>query len=177
MLHRLKRLSLCRVEHEAFTDRDTQAFKQLVRVVIRDFLPFIKRVFANLYSDAKVEQLALSTPCALWHQGSAAPPSLSVATPSASKVAVDLNMRLDMGEIGEPLRNVAPDVFEELEMAQRRHQEEQLLTVSMEERKGREAVTEGEEEEGGSPQDGLEGREAELESGAPETVEQKLEPL
>lgn len=152
-----------RVEHEAFTDRDAQAFRQLVRVMIRDFLPFVKRAFTNLYSEAQVEQLALSTPCALWHQGSAAPPrTLGVATPSASKVAVNLNMCLEVGEIGGPLREVVPDVFEELEVAQRRLQEERLLAVSMEERKG--AEIEGEEEEKSEQDDDL------------ETVEQKLEP-
>ena len=103
--------SCFRIEHEAFTDKEKVAFKQLVRVMISDFLPFVKRTFDNLYPEDKVSQLALSTPYALRHRH---------AVPLASgrgiyKAGVDLRMELNVRGIGEGLRSVAPDVFEDLE--------------------------------------------------------------
>ncbi len=111
---------LHRVEHEAFTDKDAETFKQLVRVVVQDFLPFVKMVFTNLYSEVKVEQLARCTPCALWQH--AVPPSST-----SSKAAVDMKMGLVVEELSEPLREVAGEVLQELELLKQRSHD--VLTV------------------------------------------------
>ena len=113
------------MEHEAFTDKDKEAFRQLVRVVIQDFLPFTKRIFENLYSRENVEQLALSTPYAINHR--LAPTSTMVL--GHTSYMVDLKMELNIREIGEPLRSLAPDVFEEMEASGNLHltrQEQEL---------------------------------------------------
>ena len=89
-----------------------EAYRQLVRVAIRDFLPFVKQMFTGLFSAEQVEQLALSTPYSLRHR---ATPSSALGT---YKVGVDLNMQLDIKEIGEVLRGVAPEVFAELEASE-----------------------------------------------------------
>lgn len=108
-------LLVCRVEHEGFTKKDTEAYTQLVRVVVRDFLPFVKQVFSSLYSESQVESLALCTPYCLRHRTGPPPSSAGLAS---YKVGVDLNMQLDVKEMGEVLRGVAPEVFEELEHAE-----------------------------------------------------------
>lgn len=115
---------LHRIEHEAFSGKDSEAFRQLVRVVVRDFLPFVKRTFTNLYSEVKVQELARSTPCALWQQSTS-------HAPMAHKAAISLHMDLVVEKIVEPLRTVAPRVFEELETLeqQRRLQEQQLVAA------------------------------------------------
>ena len=73
-----------------------------------------------------MQELARSTPCGLW-QHSATPSH----TPIPPKAAMDLQMDLVVEKIVEPLRAVAPAVFEELETLerQRRHQEQQLVAV------------------------------------------------
>ena len=58
---------LSRVEHGSFTPQEVTAFNQLVRVLVRDFLPFVKNVFTSLFCESAVEQMALSTPYALRH--------------------------------------------------------------------------------------------------------------
>lgn len=114
------RLFPYRVEHETFTDKDSEAFKQLVRVVVRDFLPFVKRMFGNLYSEGKVEELALCTPYCLRHR------TVGTGTGRAGKAGgVDLSMELDIKEMSEVLRAVASDVIEELEASQRLQAEEE----------------------------------------------------
>jgi hypothetical protein len=137
--------SLYRVEHEAFTERDAEAFKQLVRVVVRDLLPFVKKAFTNLYSEVKVEQLARSTPSVLWRQQK--DPSHTPITPKAS---MDLHMGVVVDKIAEPLRAVAPDVFEELVVVE----QQRMLQVSLNEDRGEGDAEKGEkvgrEEEGRS---------------------------
>lgn len=115
-----------RVEHGSFTHQEATAFNQLVRVLVRDFLPFIKRVFTGLFSATAVEQLALSTPYALRH-GKKAPPTSSTGSDSGSsgsvnfvtirsgRPGVELGMELNMDSIAEPLRKIASDVFEEMD--------------------------------------------------------------
>lgn len=107
------------MEHETFTDKDSEAFKQLVRVVVRDFLPFVKRMFGNLYSEGKVEELALCTPYCLRHR------TVGTGTGRAKAGGVDLSMELDIKEMSEVLRAVASDVIEELEASQRLQAEEE----------------------------------------------------
>ena len=102
------------MEHEAFSEKDMEAYRQLVRVVLRDFLPFVKQMFAGLFSAEQVEQLALSTPYSLRHR---ATPSSALGT---YKVGVELNMQLDVKEIGEVIRGVAPEVFSELEASEQK---------------------------------------------------------
>lgn len=106
----------CRVEHEAFTHKDTEAYKQFVCVMICDFLPFIKRTISTLYSEVLVEQLALSTPYPLRC------PAHTPTIGARSKATLDLNMELKLEEISQPLRGVAPDVFKEVELAGNRLQ-------------------------------------------------------
>lgn len=88
-----------------------------MHVVVCDFLPFVKRLLTNLYPEAQVEQLALSTPYALRHRTT--PTALPAVGLGSHKVGVDLNMQLDVKEIGEVLRGVAPEVFEEMESAEK----------------------------------------------------------
>ena len=102
------------------------AYEQLVRVVVRDFLPFVKQTFDSLYSKEGVEQLALSTPYALQH---ATPPIQAGARGIGAKPTVELRMKLEVEELYEPLRSVAPDVIREVESAKRLN----LLTQQEEE--------------------------------------------
>ena len=124
------------MEHASFTQQEVAAFNQLVRVLVRDLLPFVKRVFTSLFSTTAVEQLALSTPYALRHgSDNQAPPTTTTTTkdttPTSSwdaaqlmsrgRPKLDLGMELDVDRISEPLKRVAPSVFEEME-ALRRHE-------------------------------------------------------
>ncbi len=91
----------------------------MVRVVVTDFLPFIKAVFDNLYSKDRVSQLALiGSAFSLRHQ--AATPSVRAGTQSSvrgSAGCLSLKMDLDVVEIASPLKSVAPGVFQEIEAA------------------------------------------------------------
>ena len=101
---------LTRVEHASFTDKESEAFLQLCRVVLLDFLPFIKRCFESLFSESTVEPVALSTPYALRHCG-----KQKTGVLTGSRPGIDIKLELDVKAIGEMLRGVAPEVFDELE--------------------------------------------------------------
>ena len=101
---------LTRVEHASFTDKESEAFLQLCRVVLLDFLPFVKRCFESLFSESTVEPVALSTPYALRHCQ-----KQKAGVLPGSKPRVDIKMELDVKAIGEVLRGVAPEVFDEFE--------------------------------------------------------------
>ena len=98
------------MEHASFTDKESEAFLQLCRVVLLDFLPFIKRCFESLFSESTVEPVALSTPYALRHCR-----KQKVGVLTGSRAGIDLKLELDIKAIGEMLRGVAPEVFDELE--------------------------------------------------------------
>ena len=111
------------MEHGSFTQQEATAFNQLVRVLVRDFLPFVKRIFTSLFSETAVEQLALSTPYALRH-GKKAPPTsgtgsdgggVQLVTIRTGRPGVELGMDLNMENLAEPLRKIAPGVFEEMD--------------------------------------------------------------
>ena len=115
----------CRVEHEAFTNKDVEAYQQFVRVMFHDFLPFVKRTFSTLFSEVMVEQVALSTPYPL--RKCHAHTTVSASTiGTRGKTSLDLNMKLNLEEISQPLRGVAPDVFKEIELAANRLQVPEL---------------------------------------------------
>ena len=99
-----------RVEHASFTDKESEAFLQLCRVVLLDFLPFVKRCFESLFSESTVEPVALSTPYGLRHCQ-----KQKAGVLPGSRPGVDIKMELDVKAIGEMLRGVAPEVFDELE--------------------------------------------------------------
>jgi len=102
----------------------------MVRVVVTDFLPFVKTVFESLYSQGKVSQLALAcSALALKHQVSTAKPLTSARSGSSS---LDIKMELDLKDLATPLKSVAPDVFEEMEaIAAKKHlRQQELATVS-----------------------------------------------
>ena len=99
-----------RVEHATFSDRESKAFTQLCRVLLQDFLPFVKRCFESLYSESSVEPLALSTPYTLRHCKKHKPGVLP-----SSRPGVEIEMELDVKAIGETLRGVAPEAFDDLE--------------------------------------------------------------
>ena len=101
---------LTRVEHASFTDKECEAFLQLCRVVLLDFLPFIKRCFESLFSESTVEPVALSTPYALRHCR-----KQKVGVLTGSRAGIDIKLELDIKAIGEMLKGVAPEVFDELE--------------------------------------------------------------
>ena len=174
------------MEHGSFTQQEVTAFNQLVRVVVRDFLPFVKRIFTSLFSETAVEQLALSTPYTLRH-GKKAPPTSApgsdsggvqlVTTILTGRPGVELGMDLNMDSIAEPLRKIASDVFEELENLKQQqftaatgidsklHEEEGainssspgILEASQAEQKQREEKEVKESEgEGGNKDDGVE---------------------
>ncbi len=107
-------LLLCRIEHGSFTTREKEAYEQLVRVVVRDFLPFLKQVFDAMFKTQSVQAVALSSAYALKHTK-----SLST-TLSGSVIAskLDLGMELDLTLLTEPLKSIAACVFEEKEAAQ-----------------------------------------------------------
>ena len=137
-----------RVEHEAFSERDGEAYKQLVRVVVRDFLPFVKQMFDSLYSEERVEQLALSTPYALQH---ATPPLQVGARGIGAKPTVELRMKLEVEELYEPLRSVAPDVITEVESARRPNllnQQEEVVPLATDIEPAAALLEEGGEGEG-----------------------------
>ena len=98
------------MEHASFTDKESEAFLQLCRVVLLDFLPFIKRCFESLFSESTVEPVALSTPYALRHCR-----KQKVGVLTGSRPGIDIKLELDIKAIGETLRGVAPEVFDELE--------------------------------------------------------------
>ena len=118
------------MEHSSFTQQELTAFNQLVRVLVRDLLPFIKRIFTSLFSETVVEQFALSTPYALRHNKKSPSTSSLSSTTSASsssvafeggalvrtgRPVVNLGMELNMDAIAESLRQVAATVFQEME--------------------------------------------------------------
>ena len=114
-----------RVEHEAFTNKDMEAYQQFVRVMFHDFLPFVKRTVSTLYSEVLVEQVALSTPYPL--RKCHAHTTVSTSTiGTRGKTSLDLNMELNLEEISQPLRGVAPEVFKEIELAASRLQVPEL---------------------------------------------------
>ena len=123
-MHHLPLFSPYRVEHGSFTQQEATAFNQLVRVMARDFLPFVKRIFTSLFSETAVEQLSLSTPYALRHGKKTTPTSgtttgsvgsIQLATIRTGRPGVELGMDLNMEAIAEPLRKIAPGVFEEMD--------------------------------------------------------------
>lgn len=74
-------------------------------------------MFETLYSEERVEQLALTTPYALHH----ATPSTHAGTRGiGAKPALELRMKLDVAEMCEPLRGVAPEVIREVEEARKK---------------------------------------------------------
>jgi hypothetical protein len=115
------------VEHGSFTQQEAKAFNQLVRVLARDFLPFVKRIFTSLFSESAVEQLSLSTPYALRHGRKTTPTSgtitgssdgnggVQLVTIRTGRPGVELGMDLNMEAVAEPLRVIAPSVFEEMD--------------------------------------------------------------
>ena len=81
-----------------------------MRVVVADFLPFVKQMYDSLFKTQPVEAVAISSPYALKHTRThtSLPSSLL-----SSKL--NLGMELDVTEIAEPLRSVAETVFKENE--------------------------------------------------------------
>lgn len=120
----------CRKEHESFSEREKKAYEQLVKVVIQDFLPFVKQVFGNLYRHQPVEQIALSTTYSLRYRTAKSSSSSQASTSglSSAKLAVDLRMDLDVAEIGEMLRPGAASVFDELE---HRRQQQSMASLGV----------------------------------------------
>ena len=123
-LHLPSFFSLYRVEHGSFTQQEVMAFNQLVRVLAQDFLPFVKRIFTSLFSETAVEQLSLSTPYALRHRKKTTPTSgtttrsdggVRLVTVRTGRPGVELGMDLNMEAIAEPLRKIAPGIFEEMD--------------------------------------------------------------
>lgn len=123
-----------RVEHASFSEKEFKAYHQLCRVIVTEFLPFVKRCFDNLFHDSSVEQLALTCPYALQQQQQqqqhrTQPPELIVAATLRGNTGgkppwVKLRMELDVKRIGETLREVCPEVFSELE------QQQQLVSLT-----------------------------------------------
>ena len=147
-----------RVEHGSFTQQEVTAFNQLVRVLVRDFLPFLKRIFTGLFSETAVEQLALSTPYALRHSRKGPPTTDSVQFIRTSRPGVELQIELNMDSIAEPLRQVASGVFEEMENLKQQefavatelqvNSDGSIAGPSKEERVGERGVVEEEDEIG-----------------------------
>ena len=111
-------LYLCRVEHGSFTEREMETYQQLVRVLVRDFLPYVKHMFESLFSESAVEQLALMSSYPLHHSTPVGGSGTSLL--SASRTGIKLGMELNVESIAEPLKTVAPDVFEELAALKRK---------------------------------------------------------
>ena len=107
--------STSRVEHASFSGREAEAYQQLCRVMVLDFLPFVKKCFETLFSAAAVEQLALTTPYALKHAERRGEDEGERVPVGRTTKHLDLNMELDVAAIGEALRPFAPEVFEEIE--------------------------------------------------------------
>lgn len=87
----------------------------MCRVVVQDFLPYVKNCFRALFTTSEVEQLALTTPYALKHgkwRGEGGGEKVHFGRGARQ---LDLNMQLDVRAIGEALRPFAPEVFEEME--------------------------------------------------------------
>ena len=84
---------LPRVEHASFTDKESEAFR-----------------FKSVFSESTVEPVALSTPYALRHCQ-----KQKAGVLPGSRPGVDIRMELDVKVIGEMLRGVTPEVFDELE--------------------------------------------------------------
>ncbi len=130
----------------------------MARVLARDFLPFVKQIFDSLYSEERVEQLALSSPYALQH---ATPPGQPGTRGIGAKPTLELQMKLDIAEIYEPLRSVAPEVIKEVEAARKkpelltqREEEVAIATaLGVMEEEGVEGVTVAGEEEGAREED------------------------
>lgn len=128
-----------RLEHVSFTEREKKAYEQLVRVTVQDFLPFVKQIFDNLFKAQLVELVALSTPYVLRHNMTR--PLSSGTSMSSTKLGVGLRMDLDVVGIGDVLRSVAGNVFEEMEVLRQQHLQEQTITSL--EVKGKDGLNEG----------------------------------
>ena len=123
--------SLSRIEHEAFTAKNLEGYRQLVRVVVTDFLPFVKTAFESLYSLEKVSRLALTgSAYALRHQVASGKSGLISSSVQSGSRCLDLKMGLDLQDIAGPLQLVAPEVFQELEaIAEKERLAQDMMTV------------------------------------------------
>ncbi len=119
---------LCRIENGSFTAKEKEAYEQLVRVMVRDFLPFVKQVFETLFKTQPIQAVALSSTYALKHTR-----TLSNTQPGsvfASKL--QLGMELDVTALAEPLRSIAAGVFEEKESLAQQLQDQENITKAEE---------------------------------------------
>ena len=105
----------CRIEHDSFTKSETQAFKQLCRVIVLDFLPFIESCLSVFFPEEKVQLIASSTVITSWLK--------ETDSQSSSKKQV-LMIGIDARKLAEPLRTLVPELFNEIE------KEEMLKSMS-----------------------------------------------
>ena len=96
------------MECKNFTEKEKTAFEQMCRVVLNDFLPFVRKLFTTIFSQSAVEELVRSTPYAL----QCIRKNAARRQRDQSDSSLDLRMELDVRAIGEPLRKVVPALFE-----------------------------------------------------------------
>ena len=101
---------LHRIEHESFTQAETQGYTQFCRVVILDFLPFIERCVNLFFPNEKVQQVASCT---------VVPMRPRDEDSSSLKKKQLLNIGINARTLAEPLRAVVPELFEEIENEER----------------------------------------------------------
>lgn len=90
-------LDFFRIENSNFTKSETQAFTQLCRVIILDFLPFVESCLKTFFPKDKVQTIVSRT-------------SLMEKNHSrAMKVGIEART------IAEPLRVLVPELFDEIE--------------------------------------------------------------
>lgn len=95
---------------------------------MRDFLPFVKQVFETLFKTQPIQAVALSSTYALKHTRTVS----SAASGSVFASQLMLGMELDVTALAEPLRSIAPSVFEEnesLQQAQQLHDQENITEL------------------------------------------------
>ena len=135
------------MEHGGFTAVETAAFLQLCRLVVIDFLPYIQKVLSVLYQENTVQQLAS---CTLASRQTGRTEELSSLllhiTSFDSHQRLSIKVGISVAQLAEPLREVAPEVFEELEKERVRRSLEQFQQLPAQ---GTEEVDEEEEEEEG----------------------------
>ena len=99
-----------RLDHEAFTSNESEAFVYFASGILSDFLPFIVQCLEAIFPDAAFEHLVLTSSYAVFHH---LPQALLL-----SKAKVELNMHIDAQLVGEPLKDIISSLkADKIEMA------------------------------------------------------------
>lgn len=109
----MKFFQFSRIEHNSFTKSEAQAFTQLCRVIVMEFLPFIENCLSVFFPKDKVQKLIACNSLQSRTQK-------DHPTSDRDPLIIGINAR----KMAEPLRSLVPELFEEIE------KEEMLKSMS-----------------------------------------------